>query len=346
VKTILFAAIALLSSAALSAQSVIIRFEGTNNSTGNPVNFAAEVDGTIYYSYNGEVSQNSRVRQVETKNLNWGNHRIAVYDIEENTTVNTATAVPVYTNTFQLRNGYDMVIAIRRNGQVSFSEKKSTNTNVTSGANGTAMAVADFDRLEQSVKSKWSQTSKYNAIKTAFNTKTNYFTTEQAGQLLLLVTSETKRLELAKLSYPRITDPENFAEVSDLFTSTANKENINNFIQSKNPGTATVSETYTNRVPMSDADFNRLQTKASLHFRQSSTVNEIKTALNNKTNYFSIGQIRALLSMVSSEADKLALAKLAYHRATDPNSFSQLFDMFASQSSVDNLNNYIKTTRS
>ena len=83
-----------------------------------------------------------------------------------------------------------------------------------------------------------------------------------------------------------------------------------------------------------------------VHFRQSSTVADIKNAMNVKTNYFTIGQIRALLSMVSSESDKLAIAKLAYHRATDPNSFDQLFDLFASQTSVDNLNNYIKSTRS
>jgi len=344
VKTILFVAIALLINTAVRAQSVILRFEGTNNSTGNPLHFAVEVDGTIYYSYNADLTQNSRVSQLETKNLNLGNHRIAVYQVDENSTVNTNTNVPVYTNTFQLRNGYDMVIAIRRNGQVAFTEKKSTTSTAGIGTGRTAMSSTEFDKLLQSVKSKWSQTSKYNAIKSAFNNKLNYFTTDQAGQLTLLVSSEPKRLELIKLSYPRITDPESFTDVVDLFSSPTNKDNIQKFIDSKNPGVAT--EQYVNRTPMSDADFDKLQTKVSLHFRQSSVVRDIRDALNNKNNYFTIVQIRALLSMASNETDKLALAKLAYHRATDPNNFNQLFDVFASQSSVDNLNNYIKSTRS
>jgi len=346
VKTLLFAAIALLISAAVEAQSVTIRFEGTNSSTGNPLHFAAEVDGTIYYSYNADLTQNSRVRQLVTKNLNLGNHRIAVYEVDENSVVNTSTNVPVYNNTFQLRNGYDMVIAIRRNGQVAFTEKKSTTSTAGIGTGRTAMSSTEYDKLMQSVKSKWSQTSKYNAIKSAFNNKAYYFTTDQAGELTLLVTSEPKRLELIKLSYPRITDPESFPDVVELFSSPANKDNIQKFIDSKNPGTNTTTEQYVNRIPMSDSDFDKLQTKASLHFRQSSVVRDIREALNNKNNYFTIVQIRTLLSMVSTESDKLALAKLAYHRTTDPNNFNQLFDVFASQSSVDNLNNYIRTTRS
>ena len=343
-KTILFAAIVLLINSAVSAQSVMLRFEGTNSSTGNPQHYAVEVDGTVYYSYNAELAQNSRVRQLETRNLNLGNHRIAVYEVAENSTVNTSSNVPVYTNTFQLRNGYDMVIAIRRNGQVAFTEKKSTSSTTGIGTGQTAMSFTEFDKLMQSVKSKWSQTSKYNAIKAAFSNKAHYFTTDQAGQLSLLVSSEPRRLELIKLSYPRITDPENFADVADLFSSAANKDNIQKFIATKNPGT--VTEQYVNRTPMTDTEFDKLQTKASLHFRQSSVVRDIREALINKNNYFTIGQIRTLLSMVSNESDKLALAKLAYHRATDPNSFNQVFDVFASQSSVDNLNNYIRTTRS
>jgi len=344
-KKIGLAAIALLINAALIAQSVTLRFEGTNNSNGNPLYYAAEVDGTIYYSYNADLSQNSRVRQLETRNLNWGNHRLNVYQVNENAIVNTNVDVPVYTNSFQLRSGYDMVIAIRRNGQVAFTEKKSGTSTTGTGTTGTEMSSTDFTKLYQSAQSKWSQTSKYNAVKAAVNNKSYYFTTDQAGQLISLVTSETRRLELAKLVYPRVTDPANFSDVVDLFNSTANKQNIEQFIQANNRGT-TVTESYTNRTPMSDADFTKLQNKASLHFRQSSTVADIKNAMNVKTNYFTIGQIRALLSMVSSESDKLAIAKLAYHRATDPNSFDQLFDLFASQTSVDNLNNYIKSTRS
>jgi hypothetical protein len=48
--------------------------------------------------------------------------------------------------------------------------------------------------------------------------------------------------------------------------------------------------------------------------------------------------------LVDSESDRVALAKLAYLRATDPTTFTQLFDMFPTQASKDDLTNYINTT--
>lgn len=359
-------------------------------------------------------------------------------------------------NTFQLREGYDMIIAIRRNGQVTFSEKRNT-ANTGTGTAKTPMGDTEFDKQLQSVKSKWSQTSRYTAVKTSFANKTYFYTTDQVGQLLLLITSETRRLELAKLAYPEVTDPNHFADIADLFNSQANKDNIEKFILSKNPGGAGNANTggnysrppvttqqfnqllqrvknqyvqsgkyavlhdafnvstdyfttsqlrqllplisdererlalaklsyarvsdapnftslydlfntqasrdelnnyikyegtiapageYSNRIAMSDGEFNNLEFKARLHIRQSSVVADVKEALINKNDYFSLGQIRSLLSLIISESDRLMLAKLAYHRAIDPTAFPQLFDLFTTQASIDNLNNYIKTTRS
>jgi hypothetical protein len=94
---------------------------------------------------------------------------------------------------------------------------------------------------------------------------------------------------------------------------------------------------------MSDGDFSKLQLKARVHFRQSSTVTEIKTAFSNTNNYFTVDQIRSLLTLVSSESDRLTLAKLAFQRAADPASFTQLYDMFTSQTSINELDNYIRS---
>jgi len=349
-----------------------------------------------------------------------------------------------------------MVIAVRKNGQVSFSEKR-VNQNAVASTH-TPMAQTEFDKLLQSIKAKWSQTSKYNAIKTALSNTSYFFTTDQVGQLLLPLTTESKRLELAKLSYPRVTDPNNFGDVVDLFSTQSNKDNINKFIQSKNPevvantntaidasrpplttqqfnqlqrkiknqyqesgkyavlsdalnvttnyftteqlrqllslistesdrlvlakqsytrvadqtnfynlasiftsqasrddfnnfirnGETTTSSTstQTGRVAMSDGDFSKLQWKARLHIHQASIVKDINTAFSDANNYFTVDQIRSLLTMVSSESDRLTLAKLAYHRIVDPTSFTGLFDLFSSQTSLNDLNNYIKTNKS
>jgi len=433
-----------------SAQKAILRFEGLANSNNATVpNYMVDLDGKKYYSSNADLTANGGASQIEVNQLAYGAHKIAVYETEGNATINTSTANPIYSNNFQLRSGYDMVIAIRRNGQVSFSEKRITQNSTANSK--TPMTDSEFDKQMASINGKWSQTSKYNAVKSAISNKSNYFTTDQVGQLLLLLTSETRRLELAKLSYPKITDPSNFADVSELFKTQANKDNIDKFIQSKNIATTTstdidnarpplttqrfnqlkrqignqyqetgkiavlrdafnvttnyfttaqlkellllisnenerlalakqsyprvsdqsnftslstiftvqanrddfnnyvkngetVSTTPNTRTAMSDGDFSKLQMKARLHFRESSTVKEITTAFNNTNNYFTVDQIRSLLSMVSAESDRLALAKLAYLRIVDPSTFQQLYDMFSQQSSIDALNTYIKAT--
>lgn len=440
--------------AGLLAQQLTLRFEG-GNANSNERNYTVDIDGTPYYSTNAEEISNGRGRQMEISNLTVGTHTMKVYRNDNNEGNNNAgSEAALYSNSFQLRQGYDMVISIRRNGEVSFSEKK--NASFGKPVAGTAMTDAKFTTLLNSVKAKWSQSSRYAAVKSALNTKSNYFTTEQAGQLLMQITSETQRFELAKLSYPRITDKENFGEVSTLFNSQANRDKMDAFIASKNNTANTVAYEgnyakggmatqqfnqlvstvknqyrqegkyavindaflvstnsfttaqirqllnlvtaesdrlalaklsyarvsdpdnfktlytlfstanrtaldnyirygenttvntgqYSNRVAMSSGDFAKLQMKARLHFRQSSVVADIREALSDKSNYFSLEQTRELLSMVMDETDRLALAKLAYHRITDPNSFTQLMDLFTMQTHKDDLNNYIRNNPS
>ena len=440
--------LALLIYVPVIAQKVTIRFEGSANANSSTArNYAADLDGKKYYSSDAEVTSNSAAKQITIDNLSLGTHKITIYTMDNSSVTNTSD--PLYSNNFQLRSGYDMVIAVKRNGQVAFSEKKmKENTSTTSKP---PMTDVEFEKQLKSVNAKWSQTSKYNAVKAALSNKAYYFTTDQVGQMLMVITSEPKRLELAKLSHPRVTDPENFADVSDLFKTQPNKDNIDKFIQSKNTAIVTtpgvnsarppvstqqfnqlqrkiknqyqesgkiavfqdalsVNNSYyttaqlkqllllipteterlalakqsyarvsdesnfaslntifnsqvnrddfnnyvkyggavsanpiTDRPAMSDGDFTKLQLKARLHFRQSSTVGDIKEAFSNTNNYFTVDQIKSLLSLVSAEADKLTLAKLAYGRAVDQNNFTQLYELFTSQASITELNNYIKS---
>jgi len=433
----------------VTAQKLTIRFEGLANADNNTAqNFIADLDGRKYYSSDGEVTPNSAAKQISISDLPIGSHKITVYETTDNSSTNANNAL--YSNNFQLRSGYDMVIAIRRNGQVSFSEKKVKET--STAVSKTPMTDVDFQKQLKAINANWSQTSKYKTVKSALSNKSYYFTTDQVGQMLLPITSETRRLELAKLSYPKVTDPENFGDVSDLFKTQSNKDNMDAFIKSKNAEIATttginsarppistqqfnqlqrkvknqyqesgkiavlkdaftVSSNYyyttaqlkqllllipteterltlakqsyarvsdetnfaslytifntqanrddfnayvkyggtvptttvSSRLAMSDGDFTKLQLKARLHFRQSSTVNEIKEALNNTNNYFSVEQVRSLLSLVSAEADRLTLAKLAYAKTVDQANFTQLYDLFTSQTSITELNNYIKS---
>ncbi|HEY0679918.1 MAG TPA: DUF4476 domain-containing protein [Chitinophagaceae bacterium] len=435
--------------AAVSAQTVTIRFEGTGNATGsNTPNYTVDLDGNRYYSSTAGNVGNAGIKQLVIEDLALGTHKLAVYRNSDNSnTIDNSTLL--YSKNFELRAGYDMIIAVRRNGSVTFTEKKLKSNADVSGSNN-PMTETEFNKLLQSVKVKWSQSSRYTAIKSALQNKSNYFTTDQVGQLLLIITSEARRLELAKLSYPKVTDPQNFMDVADLFNSQANKDNIVAFVESKNQdvvnaqgkpmnsqqfnrllrrvqsqydqngrygvlrdefnittnyfttaqlrqllslisnetqrlelaklsyarvsdpanfaslynlfnstanreelrvyttsgGSIGTTGQYASRIAMTDADFNKLHLKARMHFRQSSTVSDIKEALSNKSNYFTVEQLRALLSLVTTESDRLILAKLAYHRAADPANFTQLLDLFTTQASVNELNNYIKVNPS
>jgi hypothetical protein len=326
--------------ASVFAQTVTIRFEGTKNSTTtNARSYIVDLDGRVFNSNTAENVGNAGIKQIVLTDLAPGSHKLTVH---ENSTTTNDDAL-LYSNTFELRSNYDMVIAVRRNGTVSFTEKK---MKAVAASSTVPMTNANFTKLLQTVKAKWSQSSKVSAIKSSIATKANYFSTDQVGELLLLVSSEANRLELAKLAYPKVTDPLNYYDVADLFNTQANKDNITAFVQSKNPGGSLVTtNTYPSRIAMSDSEFSKLQTKATLHFRQSSTVADIKAALNTKTNYFTVDQLRSLLSMVTSEANRLELAKLAWHRSADPNSFTQLYDMFT-QASITTLNTYIKNNPS
>jgi hypothetical protein len=233
-----------------------------------------------------------------------------------------------------------MVIAVRKNGQVTFSEKR-INQQTNTGVNA-ALTQTEFDKLLKSVNGKWSQTSRADAIKSAFTNKSYWFTTDQVGQLLLLLSSETKRLELAKLSYPRVTDPANFADVSDLFKIQSNKTNIDQFIQSKNTEITSSTGIDNSRPPLSTQQFNQLQRKIKNQYEQSGKYAVLRDALNPGTNYFTTAQLNQLLPLISSESDRLALAKQSYSRVSDVSNFSNLSTLFTTQANRDEFNNYIK----
>jgi hypothetical protein len=75
----------------------------------------------------------------------------------------------------------------------------------------------------------WSKTAD---VRTAFNSD-NYFSTAQIRQLLNIIYSETDKLNLAKLAWGRVSDPTNFTQLYDLFTSPTNKDNLEAYIKAR-----------------------------------------------------------------------------------------------------------------
>ena len=63
--------------------------------------------------------------------------------------------------------------------------------------------------------------------------------------------------------------------------------------------------------------------------------------INNSNYYFTSAQARQLIELVSLESNRLQLAKLSYRTITDRGNFTQLYDLFYSQSSKDELAAYV-----
>lgn len=338
--------VSLFSYILVSAQSVTLRFDGANNpNAANVRHFAVDIDGKTYYSANAEAVGTTAATQLVLDQLSPGTHELAVHRINSNATVSSTKGTAVYTNSFRLRQGYDMLISIKRNGQVTFSEKRITGNSATAGTSKkTALNDTEFDKLLQSVKAKWSQTARYTSIKTSISNKANYFTTHQLGELLMTITSEAKRLELAKAGYVKVTDQENFADTRDLFDSQANKDNIDKFILSKNPQTVVgaTTETYYGRQPMATSKFNQLMTTVRNQYQQTGKYAVIRDAFNVTDNYFTTSQVRQLLTLITSETDRLSLAKMSYAHVSDPTNFTSLNYLFTTQANRDELSNYVK----
>ena len=95
------------------------------------------------------------------------------------------------------------------------------------------MTDASFTTLYNKARSHFFQKNTVNDIRTGFTTASNYFTTEQVKLLLQLVTTESTKLELAKMAYARVVDKANFPQLLDLFTLQSNKTDLENFINAQ-----------------------------------------------------------------------------------------------------------------
>jgi hypothetical protein len=93
------------------------------------------------------------------------------------------------------------------------------------------MTDANFNTVYQSIRSKWLPGSKMSAATSAFNNTSYYFTTTQARQIIALLSSEANRLDLAKLSYDNITDPQNFTQLYDLFSSQSSRDELDAYVR-------------------------------------------------------------------------------------------------------------------
>ena len=155
------------------------------------------------------------------------------------------------------------------------------------------------------------------------------------------MTSESDRLDLAKISYRSIVDSSNFTLLYDLFKLQANKNDLNDFLRSK--GWNIGNDQTGIKTPMADTKFNQLLQNVRNKFSQALKGETESEAFNNPTNYFTTSQIRQLLLLMTSESDRLDLAKLSYRSIVDTSNFTLLYDLFKLQANRNDLDSFLRT---
>jgi hypothetical protein len=263
---------------------------------------------------------------IALNSVNIGQHTLQVTRTDQNT--NRSDRI---STTFNLRLGYDMLIKLNGNGSLELIETKKTGF----FDNHVSISDADYKKLLKNVRSQRSTNGRRSLIVNAFENANNYFTTSQVVQLLQLVNSENFRLQLAKLSYQTITDRSNFSQVYDLLNNQASEDELRDYVNN-------YSEDSNLNVAMSDANFNSLYQGIQQQWPVSAQMNSLTNAFNNTNNYFNTSQAGQLIQIVISESNRLQLAKSSYRNIVDPANFSQLYNLFSSQESKEELAAYVK----
>ncbi|MEJ7694258.1 DUF4476 domain-containing protein [Daejeonella sp.] len=317
---------------AQTTSTVNIIFRGITKTTNN---YEVRIDDRRYFS-NTNANNTATVYKIEVGNILTGTRGLKVYKLRNNSIATNASTqnTLIYSNSFVLREGYDMNINVRANGSVQFDEEMSQETSPISTA---PMATATFNSLKQSIQSQGSQSVRAERIRDAFINTDNRFTSAQIRQLLVMVTSESDKLDLAKLAYSGVTDPANYAALSNVFSSTARRNEFADFIQMKGDATASTGT----RVLISDANFNTLVTTVRNKWSQSLKGEAVRDAFINSNNYYTTTQVRQLMGLVTSETDRMDLIKLAYPVVSDTNNYASLYDVFVSTAHRAEFNDFV-----
>jgi hypothetical protein len=248
-----------------------------------------------------------------------------------------------YDNVSDRANFYQLYDLLRSEANRAELEKfvKNYSPNNTSNNYKVAMDYTTFSQLYRDVSSQSNNSRKLSAATKALNTSTNYFNTSQAIQIISLITGENNRLQLAKLSLDNIVDPENLTQLFDLLTTQEAKENLDYYIRTN--GFAGSGYNYSVRAAMTEDEFNALYNDIRTKWLPFTKYNAAVEAFSSSDRYFTTQQVKQIIALLSSESNRLELAKLAFDNVVDQQNFRQLYDLFSSQASKDELDNYIRT---
>jgi len=205
-----------------------------------------------------------------------------------------------------------------------------------------AMKEADFNTLYRDIQNRYGIGAKMAALSNVFANENYYFTTAQAKQLIQLVSDESNRLELAKGSYDNIVDQANFNQLYDIFSNNS-RNALEVYVRDHQTDPVYTTPPVYTRTPMSNSSYTSLYNEVRNTYGFGAKMSRLTEIFANENYYFSVAQAKQLVQLVSSESNRLELAKSAYGNITDPENFTLMHDVLTSQSSKNELSAYVNT---
>jgi hypothetical protein len=217
---------------------------------------------TITVSANSDVqvmidSRSYRVddQSIVLNNIQPGQHTVQVFRTRNNgrSVVNSRNRNNrndvLYSSTIYVKPNYDVDIMINRFGKAlvderdlrysnaGYDDRNDRNGNYGNGNdryNNTdrynqAMNEQDFNRFTQQIRSQWFGNGKMTTAKDGL--ARNYFTTGQVRQVLQIFSTESDKLELAKLAYRNVVDQQSYYQLYDVFSFQSSKDELDQYIR-------------------------------------------------------------------------------------------------------------------
>ena len=293
------------------------------------------IDGRAYTPTASPYGTATNGSVIVTNDLAPGRHTLQV--VRNNNRRNTETA-------FNLRNNYDVTITVSNNGSVQLQETPRRRGTIQ-GTGNNSMTSANYNMIAQEVQAKVQTNGKVNVLNVAFANTNNSFTTNQVRRLIQMVNGESVRLQLAKASVRSITDTRNIYSLTSLFATQVARNEFADYVRSYSngqiPGTGTTTTGYETGMP--PANFSALYNQIGNMWQNGAKMNAISNAFSSSNNHFSTAQAIQLIQLLSTESERLQMAKASYRTIIDPANFSQVYNLLGTQISRNDLANYVRS---
>jgi hypothetical protein len=215
----------------------LLAYDGSRlsvSTVSNNTEFKIEIDGRKII-----MQDNSIV----LGNIAEGSHSVRIYkDSRKKGNGFGKKAEIIYAGSVFVKRGFHTDITVNRFGKVFIDESRIDRTGgyeqyeeydeEDGGWNngyGNVLSNRDFDLVKEQIRKEWFETNRLISTKVIID-KSN-FTTQQVKELMLLFTFENNRLEVAKYTYRKTVDKQNYYLLDDALIFKSTKDELARFIR-------------------------------------------------------------------------------------------------------------------